>query len=42
MKKFWGMAGGDVTNYVLELVCYKWFSKIGSNLYFIQLLTNFI
>jgi len=39
MRKNWGYGGGvDVNNYIWisAWVCHKWFSKTGSNLYFIQ------
>jgi len=44
MRKYWGFGGGDVINHtwISAWVCHKWFSETGSNLYFIQLLTNFI
>jgi len=43
MRKYWGMEG-DVTNHtwISAWVCHKWYSKTGSNLYFIQFWTNFI
>jgi len=39
-EKKLGIWGGDVTNHIWisAWVCHKWFSKTGSNLYFIQLL----
>jgi len=41
LRKYWGYGGeGDVSNHtwISTWVCHKWFSKTGSNLYFIQLL----
>jgi len=43
-KMFGSRRGADVTDHtwISAWVCHKWFSKTGFNLYFTQLLTNFI
>jgi len=45
MRKYWGYEGGQWRHqhtWISARVCPKWFSKTRYNLYFIQLLTNFI